>query len=476
MRRTRSPRTPVVKRGRSRTRSLPPTPRSMARRRTASSSRSAMSISGRSVASRLGLSALRGISTNPYVRGALAVAPYARRGYRLLRRYVASRTAKPKRSGASTSKSAGYFSDFKGDKNPKMADYMFKGACMSFEQGDVVTSTRQAIYLAHSTCPRRTTLKVVIAGLLKYLFRKAGIKIKNWVEPVLEGANIPARIEIKYKQYDGEIVTTAPFLVPITKTFDALVNDVSVWVNGFTPGTYPTMMLSMQYYHDVGTIGSSRLVAYDIDLTAVDVHLFSKSALKIQNRTINSDGNDQADDVDNVPLYGRHFTVRGNGTVFRDFNTPVAAGTPQLRTDTIYGVLNYSVLASEVGSTLYNEVALKNQLLGVTAHGPAHLDPGEVKTSKLTFTKTINFNKFLSLYYARFPPTTAVTLDPQPFNFGISKIFGFEKMINAVTVTATNAPKIAYEHQLDIGSYVTVYQNHQTALLTQNNTGPLAMQ
>jgi len=129
MRRSSSPRTPV-KRGRNRTRTIPPTPRSMSRRST----RSAMSIAGRSVASRLGMGALRSMSTNPYVRGALAVAPYARRGYRLLRRYITRKTTKPgKRSGASNSKSSGYFSDFKGDKSPKISEFMYKGACVSYE-------------------------------------------------------------------------------------------------------------------------------------------------------------------------------------------------------------------------------------------------------------------------------------------------------------------------------------------------------
>lgn len=381
--------------------------------------------------------------------------------------------ARRNRKGASMSKSAGFISNAPSMAPAKVEMFMDKGVVATLEQGDVVSNTRAVTYLAHSTNPRDSTMTIAIGALLKKLFNKAGIKIKNWDFYILDGTDIPARVEIVYKERDGGPRQRQAFTMPTNKTLRGMVNDIKAWLDTFTPGNYPQQFLELQYFHDIGTIGSSRLIAYEIDLQSVKLHYHCRSSMKIQNRTINSTGNNEADDVDNVPLYGRHFTVNGNGAMYRDYPDNGGVGsTPYLTTDKLYGVLNYSVLPLEAGTTLYGEVPVKSQLTGVKQHGNIHLDPGEVKTSAIVHEATISWNGMIQRYYSK-AGTGVNNKDAQRFTFGKTRILAMEKMINAVAVDATNAPRIAYEHNLELACYATIYQNYQTAKSVTIFTGPI---
>lgn len=422
-------------------------------------------------------------AVSPYIGAAMSVAPYVRAGYRTYRG-LRKRTGTKKKSktvtrgryagrkGAAFSKSAGFFGGT--SKDSVIAPYLNKGVVQQVEYGDVVSEpTRQVVLVGHSTAPRQRIFDCAIASILKLLFKKAGIKLKNWNEPILEGANIPARLEIKYKDYDGSTVSTQAFLVPVTKTLLTLLVDVATWFNSFSASTFPSQWLSMQYYHDIGTIGSTRLIAYDIDLTATTIDLYCRSNMKIQNRTINSTGNDQADDVDNVPLHGKHFTFKYNGSQFRDYNTPAVTSKPQLYTDASFGSMNYTSLPDSTGTTLYDSVPEKKQFIGCLSAGPAHLDPGEVKTSKLDSRHVLTFSKLMNLIKMKGDAGGAFK-NGIPFYIGKTRFFAFEKMINAVAMSAENAFKLAFEIDLTVGVIATVYENHQTAKFMINANGQVA--
>jgi len=427
----------------------------------------------RSLATRYGS---RALSAYPVARGGLILGRQAYRGYKAMRGQSKPKTkapvAKGKRKGASMSKSTGFLSANSTLKNP-LSRFQNQGVVYHREHGHVVTdSTNNVVYIGHSTCPKRTLMRVCFASLVKTLCKKAGIKIKNWDEPILKNANIPARIALSYKVQDGDQVLIHEFALTVTKTLQELQIDMVNWIDGFNAVTFPQIFLRMAYYHDVGVIGSSRLISYDIDLTSTTFEVHSTSHLKVQNRTINSTGNDQADDVDNVPLYGRIFEMNFNGTTFRDYNQPSTSGqSPQLRTDADFGSLTSAVTTQmALGSSLYNEVALPNQFAGIKSHGKVHMDPGDIKTSRLQFTKTIGLNKLVSLYKMKLGSTGKVE-----FYFGNTRIIGVEKMITAVALDATNAFNLAFEHDLKIGVICRTTENHQTAVKTELYTGAVTV-
>ena len=116
----------------------------------------------------------------------------------------------------------------------KFDNYLNNGVVFHVEQGNVITdANRQVVYIAHSTSPKRTVMQTALGSLCKLLFKKAGVKVKNWESPILIGANIPARLEIQYKAEDGDVVTTKAFAMPVTLTLAQLVLDIVNWVDSF---------------------------------------------------------------------------------------------------------------------------------------------------------------------------------------------------------------------------------------------------
>lgn len=417
-------------------------------------------------------------SASPAVRSAFILGRTAYRGVKTARRLYQQYNSLPgsprgKRGGASMSKSKGFFV-VNSTKNNILSKYQNSGIVFHKEHGHVVTdAVNQAVYIGHSTCPKRTIIRGAFCAMIKTLCRKAGIKIKNLDEAILKNSNIPARIAIHFKEVDGSTVSIQEFTLSVTKTLLQLESDIVTWLETFTATTFPQIFLRMVYYHDVGVIGSSRLISYDIDLTNTWLDVYATSCLKVQNRTINSTGNNEADDVDNVPLYGRIFEMNYNGTIFRDYNQPPLspASSPQLRTDIDLGSLTTDVSSEmKLSSSLYNEVAQPQQLIGCYSHGKVHLDPGEIKTSKLVFNKKIGMNKLITLYKSK------VGFNGRPeFYFGKTRIIGVEKMISAVAMNETNAFNLAFEHDLKVGFICTTIDNHQTAVKTEAYNGPISV-
>lgn len=417
-------------------------------------------------------------SASPAVRSALILGRTAYRGAKTARRLYQQysdlpNTGRAKRTGATISKSKGFFV-VNSTKNNVLSRFQNQGVVYHREHGHVQTdATNSAVYIGHSCCPKRLLLRTCFAAMIKTLCRKAGIKIKNWDEPILKNANIPARIALYYKYVDGSEVNNQEFPMPVTKTLQGLQIDFMNWLDGFDGTNFPQSFVRLVYYHDVGTIGSSRLMAFDIDLTNTFFEVYATSHLKVQNRTINSTGNNEVDDVDNVPLYGKIYEMNYNGTIFRDYNQPTSMGShpPQLRTDPDFGSLTTSVTNQmSAGTSLYSEVAQPQQLIGVYTHGKVHLDPGEIKTSKLVFTKKIQLNKLISLYKLKDGPN-----GKPEFYFGKTRIIGVEKMINAVAMDSTNAFNLAFEHDMKIGVICTTVENHQTAVKTELYTGAISV-
>jgi len=407
----------------------------------------------------------------PYVGPSVAAAQRIYRGYKasraLFKKFRPS-TTRRRGGSAANSRSAGYFKT-DGLTPNQMSRFLNQGVILHNEHGEVITdAVRQVIYVGHSTTPAKSIMRVTFASLLKTLFKKAGLKVKNWDSPILFGANIPARVELSYKLKEGDQETLHAFVLTTASTLDSVVSAMLTWINTFNADSFPKVLTRIAYYHDIGTFGSSRLIAYDLDLSSCTVEFLCLSHLKIQNRTINSTGNDQADDIDNVPIYGRSFDVNNTGTQFRDYNQPATAGKPILVTDPEFGSINYVPQPSAAGTTFYNEVPMPQQIVGCKSHGKAHLDPGQIKTSKLQTTKTCGLNKIISLYKT-YNQITNTNVDM--FWMGQSRFFGFEKMINAVAMTSTNQFNLAFEHDLKIGAICRQYENHQTGIKSVHYTG-----
>ena len=112
---------------------------------------------------------------------------------------------------------------------------------------------------------------------------------------------------------------------------------------------------------------------------------------------------------------------------------------------------------------MYQELPDRKAFLGCYAVGKSHLDPGEIKTSSMTSFERMSINKILRVIFGQ-SLAGAGTAGPQnQVWLGKTRLFGWEKMVNAVAMTATNQFNVAYEHQLEIGCNIIVKRSNYTA-------------
>jgi len=402
---------------------------------------------------------------NPY----LAAAATAYEGVQAARSYMKKRKVSyPKKKGMT------YNMGRKIGRGTRRTTIMDKCAEQGFVQrrqnGTVKTTLRNVLYVAQSTMPVGTVFETAIKALVKRLLVQANLRVKNENEFVVEDQYYNSEIRLQYKVVDGLQVITQTFVVTAaTTTFAQLCQAISNWFWSLAGTTgLPTQFLNLRYYVQYGTLANALGLLAEIDLQGVSFTVHTKSALKLQNRTINSTGNNEADDVDNVPIGGKFFEYRSNGTMYRDYNTPSVTTPSMLTTSAYEGVL--PIEGNVGGTSFYSDIPLKTQFIGCRTSGNYNLNPGSIRTSTIGSRETYGFSKFVvtCLNKERDPAGNARF---NQFWLGKTRLFAFEKQIMAAVADATSAVTVAYEHELDCGVIVNIKRSLHTAPAIVNSTG-----
>lgn len=431
--------------------SLPRTPvRGRTMTRAGSAVRSLSSAASRS----LSAGARTLLRSNPYTNAAMSA-------YDAGRSMVNSftQTKFGSRKGAKFSKSAGRFGG--GSRKVNAVDkHCVKGSVQKIETGYVwVDATNQVSYVAQSTAPANNIAKTALASLVKKLYSLVSLTIRSHDSLILEGSSYDNQIILEYKDKDGTAILSQAFAVPrATSTLNTVVLDMFNFFNGFRGAAagVPDQFLKISLFDGFNSVIITKFLVATLQLTQVKFKFNTASILKIQNRTINSTGNNEADDVDNVPIQGMFYDYKTNGTQFNDYTT--GAGTSVLTTSADTGLLP-NVAVTTTGTSMYKELPILKQFLGCRKAGKAHLDPGEIKTSVLTDAFTYSFPVLMKILFEK---GAAGNIHTQ-YHIGKTRAFGFEKMINAVAMSSTNQFTLAVEHQVNIGCTIQVKRDFLTA-------------
>jgi hypothetical protein len=199
-----------------------------------------------------------------------------------------------------------------------------------------------------------------------------------------------------------------------------------------------------------------------VSMVGLRVNVFVKSHLRVQNRTVN-DAGDSMDSVDNVPIEGRSFDFAGNGTTYRDYPANLSTQNPTLQCDPIKGVMYQPVAGST--NSLYVDIPKASQFVGCKKVMGNHLDPGQIKTSVLYDKLSIGLPMLYSKIYNNGLTVAGTLSAPRKVWLGKSRIFAWEKMIDAVVVgpAGERAFNIAFEHNIEVGAMTTFKKQMQTA-------------
>jgi len=368
------------------------------------------------------------------------------------------RQKRSSRSGASNSTSSGFV---KPGTKRKVTEtlYATKGVVQSYERGAVYSGVvtpgvgaEQVIYLGHATASPDQIRVHLWRAFVKFFANRLGYTVTSVQDKPLAGSTGGRRMtwEILYKQTPTSVTSTTGFVLTDTMSWDTFAG---LFRTTFTSSNL--QLQTMKVYELDTSAGAYALPIASFNLTKAKINIYAKSSFKVQNRTINTEGDNEGDDVDNVPLYGKSYEGSGNGAVY--MKDGCSTGTFLANSQ---GIINPHPISIDSEFNDLNEPPNYKQFTFVKKHGKIHLDPGHIKTSVLTYKKGFNMMNLMKILN----DGASVTSVPR-VSIGNYRFFAMEKMVQAVATTTTNAPKIAYEIDWKLGIYVTCPKSQITTYI-----------
>lgn len=314
------------------------------------------------------------------------------------------------------------------------------------------TSDVDMIVIGHSTAPTGIIYNQVWAAVIKKLFRLADYDI---LDPSVD-IPVVGQIAITWKRHSDDAVQLETMGVGYEQTyptFKALmfglcgsamdfnsnsgsdVQSVEFLAITFTPATPPEGAFI--------TMHESRM---RLDETIVSLSM--KSTLKMQNRTVNTAGEDE-NAVDNVPLYGKSYEGSGSGPYWINVDND----------DTSFMANRDTGVIKTARPGEMKEPPKPSEFKGTQKTGKIRVEPGHIKTSVLTAYASHK----LATWYRMCVPFEFI--DKAKTHFGKYRFFCIEKILDPDHVASINC---AFEHNLAITSNAKLHKTLGTIALYQS--------
>lgn len=377
---------------------------------------------------------------------------------------VVRRKRRPALYGASMSKSGGFISTTQRAKRGGRNKVNRLGVSMVIERGGVLdagentSSAGNTVAVGHCNAPIILVHQMLWRAIIKKLVIASGqfSNLENFEEGI-GGLASGSFVRVSYSQGPDQAWVASDYSLTTTTSW----NDVALYFAGLFTGASTPFNNTELIFEEI-RLGSSNYADTTVNLRKAVFHFYSKSTLKVQNRTVNATGGDE-ESVDNVPLYGKAYFGKGSGTqaYTKDSSGYVIAGSG------FHGDVATGTIAKVPTEKWYQEPVPASHFIRVLKVGKVHLDPGHIKTSVLDGRYTISLDKFYKLLRVEIAPT-----GPAPYTYyhdrsimGVYRFMILEKMLNSVVGTAANSIKCAFEHNIRIGGYITTKNQTETAQL-----------
>jgi len=320
----------------------------------------------------------------------------------------------------------------------------------------------ESIQVGHNSMPTRTVLLCLCRAIIKQLFSKK--QIMSFTDVVTGdpyNLSVGDVIDISYfPNYTSNAMSNATVAVVAGNTWEVIAMKL---YTALTETINPTVMKNLRfhkiYYKPQGGSYNEPILK---DLVTAQFEVNVKSALKIQNRTINTVGNDEADDVDNVPLTGFLYHLKGNNMWSRSFKSGlscVGTGASASNDVVLYdsftkstGVLDaqadgeyIQTIAANSAFSKPSEPPKPYELFNCIKSTKIRMNPGSIKTSVLTQKYKLDFSYFIKLLLEDFNASTSLTQAYNPRK-GFCRVFHLEKVIGSDTTSVS----LGVENQFDI--------------------------
>lgn len=366
-----------------------------------------------------------------------------------------TRAAPPHRKYLLNTKAAGFFAKGRKKNTTKISrKTVNKSVSVTREIGFEVADNNVA-FIGHANMPIKIVYRYAWMCIIKALAIRSGRKVRQLDNIVFTDND---QIQVLFKVNAG-----APQLSE-TLVVNAGQNTVEEVGNFFASSGRPfnttgsnasqVEMIEIRYlpFDNATTSNQQQHRHAVIDLQSFYLDIYSKSTLKIQNRTVLA-ADDTIEEVDTQPLYGKFYQGSANGTRFIDPEL-FTAGAGLLVAD------DEGVFKTQVP---LDEPPLPSSLKDVKKYGKAMLNSGQLKTSSLTGRRTVRVDLLVHL----FNESEGVAFARA--SLGDYRFFAFEKMIQVFTSELAINLAGEVNHFFSI-SYHTRTNNATQRLFEQSRT------
>lgn len=368
--------------------------------------------------------------------------------------------------GASMSKSVGFIQTRDNVNRMKRNKTNKYGVSIVLERGGVVdagantSALGNTVAVGHCNFPLVLVHQMLWRAIIKKLFVKTDyVTTVVDFEAQLGGAYNGAFCRLSYRQSSDDVLLSQQFNITTTTTPD----DIALY---FAKFFYDDLQLNgtETEFMEIRLSSSGGAADVILNLRSAKFHVYGKSTLKIQNRTV-QDAADDEESVDNVPLHGKAYFGKGTGT---SAFTRDGGGTAYVTAASGFHCdMQYGALAKVPVEKWYQEPPPASTFIRVQKTGKVLLDPGHIRTSVLDDKIVISLKDFYKRFHLNINVATPVPLSDyhNRSDYGHYRFVILEKMINAVVGSATNSIKVAYEQNIRMGGYLTCYNETETAQL-----------
>lgn len=331
----------------------------------------------------------------------------------------------------------------------------------------------ETIQIGHTTLPQKTVLLNVARAMIKHCCAKMNVEIQDFQDRMVELNKGYAFIIGDIFRWDywpswiDNAALTSNFFITVTEfeTFESfafkLVQALRIVADGLGDNKLSSIRWKHFSYEPADGLDKKAYQWQKFSMQQIECEIQVKSSLKVQNRTVNAVGDDDdADDVDNVPLVGKIFKVKGNNVVNRS-NRRILRGIGAgnvINNDIILfdGIPRQYPTLAAAGDAIHTQPLIANSTFNKPAEpmkstdivncvkfSNINLQPGAIKTSVVTQSFKLPLSFVLELLCG--DGASAPTLQKYNPKLGYTAVMHLEKAIGSFTSSVSIAAEVQYD-------------------------------
>lgn len=310
------------------------------------------------------------------------------------------KTGKKKYSWQTRGSYKGKFKKVNKTSGRGLADYNRKGIVNVVEQTGSFTDP-DCLYILNDSVPGRMLLEVIIMALLRKLFEMCKIPIQGvqeYLESPTSGGLGVGNLQVRLTKFNYGTGVSSLNYYNLTNSSNLLEVANSFYGDflWFCSGDNWNQNASQEdlvsfILCETDSADNVTNVRGELKLDQVEIEIYGKSSLKVQNRTRAANGSTDAEDVNNNPLQGRSYLFKGLPK-FKGMNKPngVEANTLFETVDVEKGIRHFPANIVD-----FKEPPPPTSFWNCIGSSKIRLEPGDIKKFDVVETKKMFVKRLL---------------------------------------------------------------------------------